>query len=63
MSKKVSSCIVFKDYIYQYDTRKNDTEYYFSIYQKKRVSARCIKSKDNSKSARMQHTCETSKIE
>jgi len=35
MSKKVSSRIVFEDYIYQYDTRKNDTKYYFCIYKKK----------------------------
>jgi len=35
MSKKVSSRIVFEDYIYQYDTRKKDTEYYFCIYKKK----------------------------
>ena len=34
MSKKVSSRIVFEDYIDQYDTRKKDTEYYFWIYKK-----------------------------
>jgi len=63
MSKKVSNCIAFEDYFYQYDTRKKDTEYYFCIYKKNGCPARCIKSKDNSKPARMQHTCETSKIE
>jgi len=37
MSKKVSGRIVFEDYIYQYDTRKKNTEYYFCIYKKKVV--------------------------
>jgi len=63
MSKKISSRIVFEEYISQYDTREKNTEYYFCIYKQNQMSAHGIKSQENSKSARLQHTCETSKIE
>jgi len=33
MFKKVSSRIAFKDYIYQYETRKQDTEHYVCVYK------------------------------
>jgi len=56
MSKKVCSRIVFEDILMIRSA-------IFVFTKKNGCPARCIKSKDNYKSARMQHTCETSKIE
>jgi len=53
MGKKVNSLIVFEDYIYQYDPRKNDTEYYFCIYKKTGVLHDVL----NLKTILNQHAC------